>query len=53
MWEQFRGRNLRDEHFNREGEACLLGKTGRQHFYRDYEALARPMRRLLRRFTGN
>ncbi len=52
VWQQFRSRNLRDEHFNREGDACLLGKTGRQHFYRDYEALARPMRRLLRRFTG-
>ena len=51
-WEQFRTRALTDAHFSREGGACLLGKTGRQHFYRAYEPLVRPLRRLLRRFTG-
>ncbi len=51
-WEQFRARNLREEHFARQGEACLLGKAGRQHFYRELEALLRPLRRVLRRFTG-
>ncbi len=50
--EQFRTRTLRDDHFVRQEQACLLGKTGRQHFYREYEALARPLRRLLRRFAG-
>ncbi len=51
-WAQFRTRNLREDHFTRHGDACLLGKAGRQHFYREFESLARPLRRLLRRFTG-
>jgi CRISPR-associated protein Cas1 len=51
-WEQFRTRSLREDHFTRQDNACLLGKTGRQHFYREFEALARPLRRALRRFTG-
>ncbi len=52
VWEQFRTRSLRDDHFTREADACLLGKTGRQHFYGAYEALARPLRRALRRYAG-
>jgi CRISPR-associated protein Cas1 len=51
-WEQFRSRSLRAEHFSREGDACLLGKAGRQHFYRELEPMLRPLRRLLRRVTG-
>lgn len=51
-WEQFRSRSLIDSHFSREGEGCLLGKTGREHFFRAYEPFARPLRRLLRRFAG-
>jgi CRISPR-associated protein Cas1 len=51
-WEEFRSRNLRAEHFNHEGGGCLLGKGGREHFFRDFEALARPLRRLLRRFAS-
>ncbi|MEA3274003.1 MAG: CRISPR-associated endonuclease Cas1 [Pseudomonadota bacterium] len=51
-WEQFRNRHLREEQFNRDGDACLLGKAGRQHFFGGFEALARPLRRLLRRFAG-
>lgn len=51
-WEQFRTRNLTDEHFTREGDACLLGKAGREHFFRAYEPFARPLRRMLRRFAG-
>jgi CRISP-associated protein Cas1 len=52
VWGQFRTRNLREDHFTREADACLLGKTGRQHFYGAYEALARPLRRGLRRYAG-
>jgi CRISPR-associated protein Cas1 len=52
VWEQFRTRHLREDHFTREGDACLLGKAGRQHFYGAYEALARPLRRALRRYAG-
>ncbi len=51
-WEQFRTRHLTNDHFTHEGDACLLGKAGRQHFFRAYEPFARPVRRLLRRFAG-
>ncbi|MFP4247971.1 MAG: hypothetical protein ACLFQ1_12430, partial [Halochromatium sp.] len=44
-----RSRHLRADQFSREGEACLLGKTGRQHFYAAWELFVRPQRRLLRR----
>ena len=52
VWDQFRSRALREGHFTREADACLLGKTGRQHFYGAYESLARPLRRALRRYAG-
>lgn len=48
-WELFRGRVLREDHFSRDGGACLLSKAGRQVFFAEYEDLARPLRRLLRR----
>ncbi len=51
-WEQFRERHLRAEHFRRDGDACLLGKQGRAHFYAAFEPAMRPIRRLLRRCTG-
>ena len=51
-WDQFRHQVLRVDDFRREGDACLLGKNGRQRFYGEFEALARPLRRLLRRFTA-
>jgi CRISPR-associated protein Cas1 len=49
VWEQFRSRHLRADQFTRDGEGCLLGKTGRQHFYAGWELFVRPQRRLLRR----
>lgn len=51
-WEQFRNRDLREEHFTRKDGACLLGKTGRGHFFRSFEGLAGPLRRYLRRLCG-
>jgi len=50
-WELFRGKTLRAEHFSRQGDACLLSKTGRGLFYPAYEIAVRPARRALRRFT--
>jgi CRISPR-associated protein Cas1 len=50
-WARFRGRDLRAEHFQRDGEACLLGKNGRARFYAAWEPFIRPRRRLLRRFA--
>lgn len=52
LWEQFRTRRLTADHFSRDGDACLLGKAGRGHFFAAYESFAPPVRRLLRRFTG-
>lgn len=49
VWRLFRERTLRVEHFSREGDACLLGKAGREIFYRYYENYAQAPRRLLRR----
>lgn len=50
-WQQFRERNLRADHFSREGDGCLLGKAGRMRFYPAFERFTRPHRRLLRRIT--
>jgi len=49
VWQLFRERSLRADHFSRDGNACLLGKAGRAAFYQDYEAHAAPTRRLLLR----
>ncbi len=52
VWDLFRSERLRPEHFAREGDACLLGKAGRGHFFGAYEPFARPRRRLLRRWCA-
>ena len=49
VWRLFEERQLRPEHAHAEGEACLLGKAGRAHFYEGYEAQAPTLRRQLRR----
>lgn len=49
VWQLFRERTLREDHFGRDGDACLLGKAGRETFYKHYEGFAGPPRRLLRR----
>jgi len=49
VWELFRSRHLRADQFTRDGDACLLGKAGRQGFYAAWELFVRPRRRLLRR----
>ncbi|MDP2834113.1 MAG: CRISPR-associated endonuclease Cas1 [Pseudomonadota bacterium] len=49
VWRLFRDRTLREDHFSRDGQACLLGKAGRAAFYQDYEAHAAATRRLLLR----
>lgn len=48
VWELFRTETLRDDHFNRENGACLLGKAGRERFYVRWESFARTHRRWLR-----
>lgn len=49
IWHLFRDRILREDHFSRDGQACLLGKAGRAAFYQDYESHAAATRRLLLR----
>jgi CRISPR-associated protein Cas1 len=37
IWEMFRTRTLRPEHFHSDKGACLLEKTGRARFYESFE----------------
>lgn len=55
-WQLCSQRVLTADHFSTKGEACLLGKAGRRHFYAAYEAqrgLAdRALRRLAQRLAA-
>ncbi len=48
-WRLFAEQVLRQTHFRRDGEACLLDKGGRALFWPAYETAVRPARRTLRR----
>lgn len=48
VWTLFREDVLRANHFSQEGDACLLGKAGRQRFYGTWEGFSRTLRRWLR-----
>lgn len=48
IWQQFSPGPLRPEHFSQDKGACLLGKTGRGHFYGAWERFAPLPRRWLR-----
>jgi CRISPR-associated protein Cas1 len=48
VWERFRQRELREDHFTEDRGACLLGKAGRATFYATWQAGVRPARRWLR-----
>lgn len=50
VWQLFRSRSLRDEHFLRDKGACLLHKAGRRHFYEAWETAACLYRLPLRGF---
>ena len=50
VWQQFRDRELRPEHFGHDGAgACLLGKAGRAHFYAAFSIVQRRCASALRR----
>lgn len=49
VWNIFRKRELREDHFTIDNGACLLGKAGRAKFYESFENCARPWTRLLAR----
>lgn len=48
VWNLFRTRVLRAEHFNVDKGACLLGKAGRGHFYEHFEPFLDSASRRLR-----
>jgi CRISPR-associated protein Cas1 len=48
LWDEFRSRNLREDHFATSPAGCQLQKAGRTRFYAGYEQAARPWRRWLR-----
>ena len=48
VWRLFRKRLLSAANFSREGQSCLLNKSGRRRFFESYEAYAGPWRRYLR-----
>jgi CRISPR-associated protein Cas1 len=48
VWRLFRERRLSGDHFTVDKGRCLMNKTGRKHFYAQYEMFATPVRRLLR-----
>lgn len=48
LWDEFRSRTLREDHFATSAAGCQLQKAGRARFYADYEQAARPWRRWLR-----
>lgn len=53
VWQQFRDRALRPEHFGRDGAgACVIGKAARGHFYTAIEPLVRHCGRGMRRHAS-
>ena len=51
VWQLFRERQLRPEHFSDDNGRCQMNKAGRQCFYGYYESQAGSVRRLLRRYV--
>lgn len=51
VWELFRARTLRAEHFRMDKGACLLNKTGRACFYPCFDAFLRAASRPLRGYS--
>ncbi len=50
VWQLFRERLLRVEHFSDDNGRCQMNKAGRQCFYGFYESKVGSVRRLLRRY---
>jgi CRISP-associated protein Cas1 len=50
VWQLFRERQLRVEHFSDDNGRCHMNKAGRQCFYAFYESRVGAARRLLRRY---
>jgi CRISPR-associated protein Cas1 len=52
VWEQLRERHLREDHFSLDKGACVLGKAGRACFYSNWQQLAKPLSRWLRKVVA-
>lgn len=53
VWEQFRDRALRAEHFGSDGGgACVMGKAARAHLYTATAPLMKRLSRAMRRHAG-
>jgi len=56
VWQLFRDRELTAEHFGWQQQACLLKKSGREHFFRAWARVRQPLavhlERTLYRFLG-
>ena len=52
VWQMFRTRTLTPAAFHSDKGAVLLGKSGRQRFYEQFEPLGRSLRTVLRRQLG-
>ena len=48
VWSLMRNRVLRDDHFSRDNDACLLNKNGRSIFYPIYESHLKVLRPVFR-----
>jgi CRISPR-associated protein Cas1 len=48
VWEMFRSRTLRPEHFTVDKGACVIEKTGRARFYENYELFLKSVSNRLR-----
>jgi CRISPR-associated protein Cas1 len=50
VWELLRSRSLCQDHFTTapDSGACLLGKSGRSHFYASWNTHCKPWQRWLR-----
>ena len=51
LWQLFRERSLRVEHFIYDDGACFLSKAGKQHFYPAYYQKIVSLRKCLRRYV--
>jgi CRISPR-associated protein Cas1 len=51
LWQLFRERSLRVEHFTYDDGACFLSKAGKQHFYPAYYQKIISLRKCLRRYV--
>jgi len=53
VWQMWRARVFREDHYTTAGGACLIGKAGRERFYQQWEGQAGRYRRWMRRMVAS